>query len=135
MDDEELTPTEPPGTILTYHGQNWLEDLSLLAPAQGGQDVWRLAPSGFDAHGNPIFTAWTKVLTDPIFAARPRRHRGRTPRRQRTRRHVHQRLDGRRRLARDGYYVQARGGRNFSANEGPQHKITRYVPDGAGATS
>ena len=64
------TPTELPGTVLTYHGQNWLDDLSLLAPAQGGQDVWRLAPSGFDAHGNPIFKTWKKVLTDPIFVAR-----------------------------------------------------------------
>ena len=32
----------------------------------------------------------------------------------------------------DGFYVQARGGKNFSANEGAQHKISRYVPDGAG---
>lgn len=132
VDDEELTPTEPPGTILTYHGQNWLEDLSLLAPAQGGQDVWRLAPSGFDAHGNPVFTTWTQVLTDPIFAAR--------------RAGTADALHGGNELAESftsdwmgadgspemGYYVQARGGRNFSANEGPQHKITRYIPDGHG---
>lgn len=32
----------------------------------------------------------------------------------------------------EGYYVNARGGKNFSANEGPQHKISRYVPDGSG---
>ncbi len=28
--------------------------------------------------------------------------------------------------------MQARGGKNFSANEGAQHKISRYVPDGKG---
>ena len=32
----------------------------------------------------------------------------------------------------EGYYVNARGGKNFSANEGPQHKISRYIPDGRG---
>ena len=94
--------------------------------------MWRLAPSGFDAHGNPIFTNWTKVLTDPVFAARSAG--------------TADALHGGNELAdrftsdwmgadgspETGYYVQARGGRNFSANEGPQHKITRYVPDGRG---
>ena len=32
----------------------------------------------------------------------------------------------------DGFYVNARGGRNFSANEGAQVKISRYVPDSGG---
>ena len=32
----------------------------------------------------------------------------------------------------EGFYVQARGGKNFSANEAAQHKISRYVPDGHG---
>ena len=131
-DDDELTPTEPPGQVLTYHGQNWLEDLSLLAPAQGTQDVYRLAPEGFDAHGNPIFKSWTKLFSDPMFVARTDG--------------TADALRGGNELAdnfpsdwlgADGgpdtdIYVQARGGKNFSANEGPQHKLTRYVPDGKG---
>ncbi len=132
VDDDEIVPTQLPGTVLTYHGQNWLEDLSLLAPAQGGQDVWRLAPSGFDPHGNPIFKTWTKVLTDPIFAARAAGkadslHGGN----ELAERFVSDWMgaDGSPEM---GFYVQARGGKNFSANEGPQHKITRYVPDGRG---
>ncbi len=133
IDDDELTPATLPGTMLTYHGQNWLEDLSLLAINQGGRDVWRLAPSGFDAHGNPIFKEFTKVLTDPIFEARLADKAD----------SVHggselatsfssdwMQADG---TLDGGFYVQARGGKNFSANEGAQHKLTRYVPDGKGA--
>jgi hypothetical protein len=132
VDEEEITPTELPGTVLTYHGQNWLEDLSLLAPAQGGQDVWRLTPSGFDAHGNPIFKEWQKVLTDPIFVARAAGevdavHGGNEMAEKFTSDWMG--ADG---SMAEGFYVQARGGKNFSANEGAQHKITRYVPDGAG---
>ena len=132
VDADELTPTQLPGQVLTYHGQNWLEDLSLLAPAQGTQDVYRLAPSGFDAHGNPIFTTWTKLFSDPLFVARTSG--------------TADALHGGNELADNfpsdwlgadgtpdtGFYVQARGGKNFSANEGPQHKLTRYVPDGKG---
>jgi hypothetical protein len=132
VDDDEITPAELPGTVLTYHGQNWLEDLSLLAPAQGGQDLWRLAPGGFDAHGNPIFKEWQKVLTDPIFVARAAGtadtvHGGNELAEKYTSDWMG--ADG---SAVEGFYVQARGGKNFSANEGAQHKITRYVPDGAG---
>jgi hypothetical protein len=132
VDEAEITPAATPAGVVSYHGQNWLDDLSLLAPAQGGQDVWRLAPSGFDAHGNPIFKDWKKLLTDPVFVARST---GKADA-----------LHGGNELAEsftsdwygadgslaDGFYVQARGGRNFSANEGAQHKITRYIPDGAG---
>ncbi len=132
VDDDELTPTTAPGTVLTYHGQNWLADLSLLAPAQGGQELWRVAPSSFDAHGNPVFTEWTKVLTDPVFAARSAGkadaiHGGNELADKFTSDWMG--ADG---APESGYYVQARGGPNFSANEGPQHKITRYVPDGHG---
>jgi len=131
-DDEELRPTELPGWVMTYHGQKWLPDLSYLALAQGGRDLWRLAPSSFDSHPNPVFTAWQKVLTDPVFVARA----------EGTADAVHggnemaetfssdwMQADG---SVRDGFYVQARGGRNFTANFGAQHKISRYVPDGKG---
>ena len=132
VDEAEITPTELPGNFLTYHGQNWLEDLSLLALNQGGSELWQLRPAGFDAHGNPIFKEFVKLLSDPVFAAR----------RAGTADAVHggneladsfpsdwMQADG---TLADGFYVQARGGKNFSANEGPQHKITRYVPDGQG---
>ena len=131
-DDDELRPATLPGKVLTYHGQRWLSDLSYVAPAQGGRDLWRLAPEGFDVHGNPIFKQWTKVLTDPVFEARAAGSVSV--------------LQGGNELAdtfssdwmqsdgsmADGFYVQARGGKNFTANYGAQHKITRYVPDGQG---
>jgi len=131
VDDDEVTPTVLPGWLLRYHGESWLDDLSLVALNQSGRDVWRLAPSGFDTHGNPIFKSWQKLLTDPVFEARLA---GKADA-------VHggnelsdkfssdwAQADG---SMADGFYVQARGGKNFSANEGPQHKISRYVPDGA----
>jgi len=132
VEENELTPTQVPKTILTYHGQRWLADLSYIAPAQSGQDVWRLAPESFDQHGNPVFKSFQKVLTDPIFAAR--------------RADTATALYGGNELAdtfssdwmqtdgsvADGFYVQARGGKSFNANSGPQHKVSRYVPDGKG---
>jgi hypothetical protein len=133
VDDEELTPTIPPrGVFITAHGHNWSDDFAFLAMNQGGQDVWRLAPSSFDAHGNPIFTEWKKLLTDPIFVARAAGradavHGGNELAEKFTSDWMQ--TDGS--LA-DGFYVQARGGKNFSANEGAQHKISRYVPDGHG---
>ena len=60
-------PFTPPSQIFRYHGEQWLEDLSLVALNQAGQDIWRLAPSGFDPHGKPIFREWTKLLTDPVL--------------------------------------------------------------------
>ncbi len=132
VDDEELRPANLPGWVLTYHGQKWLPDLSYLALTQGGRDLWRLAPSGFDGHGNPVFTKWEKLLTDPVFEARAAGlataiHGGNEL--AETFSSDWMQADGS--LA-DGFYVQARGGRNFTANFGAQHKISRYLPDGAG---
>lgn len=126
------TPLAMPGWLLRYHGNQWLEDLSLLALNQGGPDAWRLAPASFDAHGNPVFPAWEKVFTDPVFAARAAG--------------TATALSGGNELSQayvsdwamadgslaEGFYVTARGGRNFSANEGAQEKVSRYVPDGKG---
>ena len=127
-DEAELRATKLPGAVLTYHGQKWLSDLSYISPAMGGNDVWRLAPVSFDAHGNPIFASWQKLFTDPIFQARAE---GKADA-------VHggnelaetfvsdwMQADG---STAEGFYVQARGGENFTANYGAQHKISRYVP-------
>lgn len=132
IDDDEITPATLPGTFLTYHGQNWLEDLSMLALNQGGREMWRLAPSGFDAHGNPIFKEFTKVLTDPVFEARAA---GKADA-------IHggnelsdnfpsdwMQADGK---PGENIYIQARGGKNFSANEAAQHKVSRFIADGKG---
>jgi len=134
VEEEEYRdrPLEMPGWLLRYHGNQWLDDLSLVALNQAGPDVWRLAPEGFDAHGNPIFKSWRKLLTDPIFEARAA---GKADA-----------IYGGNELdvkfgsdwamadgsMADGFYVYARGGRSFSANEGAQGKISRYVPDGKG---
>jgi len=131
VDDDELRSTKLPGQVITYHGQRWLADLSYVAPAQGGQDVWRLAPEGFDAHGNPIFREWKKLVSDPIFAARAQGTAtalfgGNEVADKFTSDWMQ--VDGS--LA-EGFYIQARG-HNFNANEGGQHKISRYAPDGQG---
>src|SRR6185436_17613928 len=89
-------------------------------------------PAEFDARGNPRFAAWEKVLTDPVFEARSKGAvdaiRGGN---ELDDRYVSDwaQVDG---STAEGFYVNARGGRNFSANEGAQTKISRYVPDGRG---
>jgi len=137
IDAQELRPTTLPGQVITYHGQRWLPDLSYVAAAQGGRDVWRLAPDGFDPHGNPVFTKWEKLFTDPIFEARAEGkadalHGGNEL--AQTFSSDWMQVDGSVSGVRGdgGFYVQARGGKNFTANFGAQHKISRYVPDGKG---
>ena len=130
--DEAATPTDLPGRVLIYHGQNWLDDLSLVAMEQGGRDVWRLAPESFDTHGNPIFKTWKKLLSDPIFAARAA---GKADAIHGGNELAHEyssdwmQTDG---SMEKGFWVQARGGPVFSANEGAQYKISRYVPNKSG---
>ncbi len=131
IDDFEKRPTTLPGQVVTYHGQRWLPDLSYLSPAQGGKDLWRFSPDSFDSHGNPVFTKWEKVLTDPVFEAREKGPvnalYGGNELAERFESDWMQ-ADG---SPHEGYYVQARA-HDFNANEGGQHKITRYVPDGEG---
>lgn len=132
-EEYRTTPLEMPAWLFRYHGNQWLADLSLVAINQGGRDVWRLAPTGYDAHGNPIFSKWEKLFTDPILEARA------------VGKDLHA-LYGGNELAdsyasdwamadgtvADGFYVTARGGPNFSANDGAQEKVARFVPDGKG---
>jgi hypothetical protein len=131
-DDDEVRPIDSPPGVFTYHGQNWLGDLSMLAIGVGSRDVWRIAPSGYDPHGNPIFKEWKKTITDPVFEARlagkaDAIHGGNEMADRYT--SDWSQVDG---SVADGFFVQARGGKNFSANEGAQHTISRYISDGTG---
>ncbi|MGI6496420.1 MAG: hypothetical protein ACOX5G_10120 [Kiritimatiellia bacterium] len=135
IDDDEKRPIELPGWVFTYHGQNWTEGLVYLAMGQGSRDVWSLSPDSFDEHGNPVFTGFRHVVRDPFFEARATGNPGA--------------LEGGNELAEafssdwmqaDGalggpIFTQARGGRNYSANYGAQHKVTRYDPDAEGRYS
>ncbi|HEY3329575.1 MAG TPA: hypothetical protein VGK19_06100 [Capsulimonadaceae bacterium] len=125
------TPLAMPGRLLRYHGETWLDDLSELTLNWSGPDVWRLKPESFDAHGNPVFKAWEKVLTDSLMAAKLAG--------------TADSLYGGNELdtsfsdwgqadgsPTDGYYVNSRGGYKFSANFAAQDKVSRYVPDGKG---
>jgi len=135
QDDEfRQNPLTLPAWLMRYWGENWLNDLSLVAMNQGGRDVWRLAPTSFDARGNPVFTGakFEKLFTDSVLEARATG--------------TADALHGANELdnlfssdwamtdgsLEEGFYVNARGGPKFSANEGAQIKIARYVPDGKG---
>lgn len=134
VDESEYkdTPTDLPVGVWKYWGQRWLDDLSLAAVPQGSDTVWRLPVSGFDAHGNPIFTQWQKLLTDSVFAARKLNaadavHGGNEM--DEVFGSAWSQIDGR---MSDGFYVSARGSKGFTANFGAQQKLSRYVPDGKG---
>ena len=132
-DEEEMSPTQMPGNFLSYHGQNWLEDLSYLAINQGGRDVWMLSPSGFDPHGNPIFKEWRKLLTDPTFEARANGVVNALYGGNETSDQFNSdwmQADG---SLREGFYVQARSGISFNANTGSQHKLSYYEPQPDGS--
>ncbi len=132
MQDNEKIKLKLPAGMFRCHGGNWLGDLSYVAPAQGEGSVWKIAPAEFDVRGNPVFREGEVVLSDPVFQAR--KNGSATA------------LFGANELAEsydsdwaqvdgstaEGFYVNARGGRGFNANEGGQLKISRYVPDGKG---
>ncbi|HYG77350.1 MAG TPA: hypothetical protein VEK08_20255 [Planctomycetota bacterium] len=133
VDEAEIRPAPPgPAVVFSYHGQNFGDDLSYLVVEQGGKSVWRLGPAEFDAHGNPVFREWQKLFTDPIFEARAAGkadaiHGGNELANAFTSDWCH--ADG---LPQEGYVVGARGGKNFSANDGSQFKLSFYAPDGKG---
>jgi len=125
-------PLPMPGRLLRYHGEEWLDDLSLVAIDEGGRDVWRLAPHGFDSFGNPVFGAWQRLFADPVFEARAAGAADSV--------HGGNELDNTftsdwamaTGAMDEGFYVVARGGPNFGANFGGQVRISRYEPDGKG---
>jgi hypothetical protein len=63
-------PLDRPKGVFGYWGDDWQSDLSLIAIGEGTRDIWRLAPTGFDTYGNPIFNGWQKILTDPVMIAK-----------------------------------------------------------------
>ncbi|MFZ2654037.1 MAG: hypothetical protein WAX69_03920 [Victivallales bacterium] len=121
----------PPGRM-GYWGNTWLDDLSLTWVSDN-DTTWRITPSDFDKHGNPVFDGktWQSLLVDTVLRARKEgkatalyggneltdKYPG-----------DWQCVDG---SMEDGFYVNARGG-CFNANYAPQYKISRYVPDGKG---
>lgn len=120
-----------PGGIFNYWGDNWQQDLSLVAIASGSRDIWRMAPTGIDEHGNLILGTWEKLLTDPVMAAKANGtadllHGGNE---------YASVFDSAWRSVvgtpETGYFVDARGG-NISSNFGVEQKISRYLPDGKG---
>lgn len=126
------SPMKLPGNVLRYHGEQTAEDLALLAINQGGRDVWRLPVTRLDDRGIPEFGEWQRLFSDPVFTARA--DGSATA------------LFGANELADQyssdwaqcdgtpdkGFWVSARGGRNFSANHASQEKVSAYVPDGNG---
>ena len=126
-------PTTLPGQ-LRYWGEQWLDDLSFVKLQAGTPDAWRIAPSGFDKFGNPVYDGkgWKKLLTDTVYAARKAG----------TADALHganelesafggdwQMIDG---SMQEGFTVNARGGPGFDANFAAQYKLSRYIPDGKG---
>ncbi|MFA6290523.1 MAG: hypothetical protein WC637_02005, partial [Victivallales bacterium] len=125
-------PANLPPDRMGYWGNTWLDDLSLTWMGDG-DTVRRIAPSGFDKQGNPVFDGkdWKTLLVDTVLRARKE---GKSTS-----------LYGGNELANkypgdwqcvdgsmdEGFYVNARGG-IFNANYAPQYKISRYVPDGKG---
>jgi hypothetical protein len=137
-DPEERSPLALPGGMksLRYWGDYWLDDLSLLVPATGTADVYRLSVKRFDDHGNPVFGAWKKTLTDETLAAKA----AGTATALRGGNEAVSAFNGDWGCARQlpspngqpgDIVVNMRGG-GFSANHGWQQKLSRYVPDGNG---
>jgi hypothetical protein len=124
---------ENPSGIFRYFGETWFNDLSLVAIGNDSPDIWRLAPTGFDARGTPSYDprGWRKLLTDEIFVAK----QGGEARALHGGNEVGTSFNSAWASvvqAAGDLYVGARSGPDFDANQGAQFKLSRYVPDGAG---
>ena len=155
IDADERRPLEMPrhlwlneGTLLDrYWGDYRQGDLSLLVPMQASADLYRLPVKALDAHGNPVHGDWEKVLTDGIYAAKAAgtatalyggneavaAFNGDWG----SARQLPARLS--RKFGLLGPEIEQAGdivvnmrGGGFSANEGWEQKLSRYVPDGQG---
>ena len=133
---EEYLPFEtvpPPGT-LRYFGESWADDLSLVCIGQRTNDIWRLAPAGFDDHGTPIFNpdGWEKVLTDNIFASKKAGTAIATRGGNEVGTSFSSDWASVTQAPAGDIYVSARSGPDMTANYGAQYKLSRYLPDGKG---
>ena len=63
-------------TVMNYWGTEWLDDLSLVMLDPGAQHVWRIAPSRFNAQGDPVFedSQWRELLADPVVQSLKTEH-------------------------------------------------------------
>ena len=121
----------PPG-IFRYWGESWFDDLSLVCIGQNSTDIWRLACTGFDSRGTPLYDprGWRKLLSDDIFLAR--QHGRATALRGGNEVANNFNSDWASIVKASGgdLYVSARSGIDFTANHGAQYKLSHYVPDG-----
>lgn len=131
VDEDETRPLARPPGVFGYWGDSWQPDLSLVAVGQGTRSLWRLAPDGFDVHGNPVYREFRKLLDDPVLTAKAEGradavHGGNE---------VYDVFNSSWRSVlwtpETGFFTDIRGG-GFSANHAVEQKITRYVPDGDG---
>jgi hypothetical protein len=130
-----------------YFGDYRQGDLSLLVPMQASADLYRLPVKELDTHGNPVHGEWEKVLTDGVYAAKAAgtatalyggneassafngdwgsaRQLPAVSRRPFW-------IFGPKVESPGDIVINMRGG-SFSANEGAEQKLSRYVPDGQG---
>ncbi len=117
----------PKGT-LRYFGETWFDDLSLVAIGQYTSDIWRLPPTGFDERGTPQYDTdgWRKLLTDEIFTARDAGTATALHGGNEVAANFNSDWASIVQAGRD-FYVSARSGPDFSANQGGQYKLSRYV--------
>ncbi len=127
-------PTTPPPGTLRYFGETWFDDLSLVCMGQGTNDIWRLTPPRFDRQGTPIFDprGWKKLLTDEIFVARQKGRAIALRGGNEVGNTFNSDWASVTKAANGDLYVSARSGPDFSANQGSQFKLSRYVSDGHG---
>jgi hypothetical protein len=133
LEEEEYinNPAKLP-SFLHYWGETFLDDLTLTWFTE--DEIWAIKPREFDKFGNPVYNGddWKKIIEDPVLKARKK---GNPPL-----------LFGGNELSdkfpgdwqsvdgsfEEGFYINARGGKSFSANIGTQYKISYYQPDGKG---
>lgn len=143
--DGKVQPEEYQGNPAKFPKDNYwpdafMSDLSLVVVNRdSGNEVWRLAPSSFDAQGNPIFdgSTWKQLLSDTVLAARKAGtadplHGGNE---------LADKLGGWTSVAgdmKDGFYVSDNagpanpGGLDNAGGRWAQFKLSRYAPDGKG---
>ena len=134
VQESEYRPyvTNTPSGILRYFGEAWFDDLSLVCIGQNTADIWRLACTGFDRRGTPLYDprGWRKLISDDVFLARQVGHttdlRGGNEVADKFNSDWASIAEG----AKGDLYVSARSGIDFTANHGAQYKLSRYVSDG-----